>query len=79
MPLMNEWISNRGDCRTAPATPGLLNIEFEVAGYLHPLWPGILQLQEKHYSIQYEIKIDLEVTRDTKKKYIDTVYSTIDL
>ena len=23
---MNEWISNKGVCRTAPATPGLLNI-----------------------------------------------------
>ena len=25
---MNELISNEGDCRTAPATPGLLNILF---------------------------------------------------
>ena len=24
--LMNELINDRGDCRTAPATPGLLNI-----------------------------------------------------
>ena len=23
---MNEWINDGGDCRTAPATPGLLNI-----------------------------------------------------
>ena len=25
---MDELISNEGDCRTAPATPGLLNILF---------------------------------------------------
>ena len=24
--LMNEWINNEADCRTAPATPGQLNI-----------------------------------------------------
>ena len=24
---MIEWMSNGGDCRTAPATPGLLNMQ----------------------------------------------------
>ena len=26
---MNEWLNDGGDCRTAPATPGLLTIPME--------------------------------------------------
>ena len=29
--LVNQLISNEGVCRTAPATPGLLNIQHETA------------------------------------------------
>ena len=28
--LMNEWMNDEGVCRTAPATPGLLNIEVAI-------------------------------------------------
>ena len=51
--LFNEWMSDEGVCRTAPATPGLLNIGIAALGQTKPF------LGERSAGVNPKCQIDL--------------------
>ena len=53
--LMNEWINHGGDCRTAPATPGLLNIKYFIHISIKYAYKFLFLLDCKYYDISFSL------------------------
>ena len=60
---MNEWMSNKGDCRTAPATPGLLRRKRRLPSFyekkkkyifqiIYSDWPGTAAEQNYYWFLR---------------------------